>query len=126
MIDLTDAQEKLRWAKHHFETLRPQIEAFEKRDTHTITCSVNADTGEYTFYVRNLETADPDWGLMIGDCIHNARTALDYLAVRLWAFVLGIEPSAVEDFSFPIYSADVRDNATDEDVEKAFAHARSS
>lgn len=102
-VTLNDAWEKLRWAKHHFETLRPQIEAFEQRDTHTFSYKVHPDQGQYTFYVHGLEIVDPDWGLVIGDCLHNARTALDYLIVRLDALVTGTDPKDVHTIGFPIY-----------------------
>jgi len=96
-LDLADAYEKLRWAKHHFEILRPQIEAFEKRDAHRVSVEIDADAGEYVFYVHDLEIPNRDWGLIIGDCIHNARTALDYVVVRLWALVTNVDPNEVED-----------------------------
>lgn len=100
---LDDALDKLRWAGKHLEILREQIEPFEQRDAHTITVEVDADAGEYAFYVRGLEPPDPDWGLIVGDCLHNARTALDYLVVRLFALVTGQEPRDIEAIQFPIY-----------------------
>ncbi len=102
-VTLNDARDKLRWAKHHFESIRPQMEAFEQRDAHTFSYEVNSDTGQYTFYVHGLEMADPDWGLIIGDCLHNARAALDYLLVRLVAYVTGEDPKEIRVVSFPIY-----------------------
>jgi hypothetical protein len=101
---LDDAWDKLRWARHHFENLRPEIEAFEERDSHTISVDIHADVGEYVFYVHGLEIPDEDWGLVIGDCLHNARTALDYLMVRLAALVTGKEPRDTGNVQFPIYS----------------------
>jgi hypothetical protein len=99
---LDDPREKLRWARQHFETLRPQIEAFEQRDAHTISVEVNADAGEYVFHVHNVEEPDPDWGLMIGDCIHNARAALDYLMVQLYAWITESDPRETTGVQFPI------------------------
>jgi hypothetical protein len=90
-VTLDDAWAKLEWARKHYERLRPDIEAFEKRDGHTITVEIDPDTGKCVFHVHGLDTPDPDWGLHIGDCLHNARTALD-LMVRLVAFIRGEEP----------------------------------
>lgn len=101
---LDDPLDKLRWAKRHFEVLRCQIEPFEQRDAHTISCDVDRDAGKYVFRVHGLEPVDPDWGLMIGDCIHNARTALDYLMVRLYAIATGQEVRTIRRVSFPIYT----------------------
>ncbi|HET7510794.1 MAG TPA: hypothetical protein VFJ65_11175 [Solirubrobacterales bacterium] len=101
-IDLTDAREKLKRARHHFDVLRAQVEPFEKSDSHRFSFEVDADTGIYTFYIHDLGVPDPDWGLITGDCLHNARTALDYLAVRLYALGTGTDPSDVSGISFPI------------------------
>jgi hypothetical protein len=102
-VTLEDARNKLRWAKNHFGTLRPQIETFEQRDAHTFSYEFDPDKGEYTFYVHGLERPDPEWGLIIGDCLHNARTALDYLLVRLVAYVTGEDPKEIKRVSFPIF-----------------------
>src|ERR1700750_2817453 len=104
MIDLSDAREKVRWAKHHFEILRGQIEPFEQRDAHTIRVHVDPQQGKYEFYVSGLEMTNPDWGLIIGDCLHNARTALDYVLISLWALVTGADPAEIKMMSFPVYN----------------------
>ena len=94
----------LRWAKHHFEALRSQIEPFEQRDTHSIRVEVDPQTGKYEFYVMGIEPTDPDWGLVIGDCLHNARTALNYAMVSLWALITHQDPAGVVGVEFPIYN----------------------
>jgi hypothetical protein len=122
---LDDALDRLRWAKKHFETIRGQVEPFEQRDTHTISFEVNPDAGEYVFYVHGLEPVDPDWGLMIGDCIHSARAALDYLMVRLWALVTSEDVRNIERVGFPIIVPRIPDPIESEDqVESAFEAAR--
>lgn len=103
---LKDAFDKLDRAKEHLKTLRREIEPVEQRDTHTIGFEVDADAGKYTFYVRDLEPLpDNDWGLVIGDCLHNARTALDYLMVRLVALVTQQSPRDIDSVRFPIYDS---------------------
>jgi hypothetical protein len=101
---LDDAKDKLRWAIHHFEILRPEIEAFEKRDNHSFSVNLDRDEGAYTFHVHGLEPVDPDWGLVLGDCIHNARTALDYLMVQLFARATQQDPRETTGVLFPISS----------------------
>jgi hypothetical protein len=101
-VTLDDAWAKLNWSRQHFDQLRPEIEDFEQRDTHTICVEVDAKTGTYTFYVHGLDAPDPYWGLRIGDILHNARVALDYLAVSLVAFVREQEPRDIEGVSFPV------------------------
>lgn len=122
---LDHAFDRLRWARKHFEILRQEVEPFEERDSHTISVEVKADVGEYVFCVHDLEPVDPDWGLIIGDCIHNARVALDYLMVRLWALVTGQDVRMIEHVSFPIFAPSFPDPIeSDEQVTSAFATAR--
>jgi hypothetical protein len=103
---LDDAFDKLRWAGHHFKILRQHVEALKQRDAHTISVEVNTNAGEYALNINGLEQPDPNWGLVVGDCVHNARTALDYLMVRLVALVRRCDPKDVPDVGFPIITAD--------------------
>lgn len=99
---LDDAWSKLARARHHFDLLRPQVEAFEQRDNHSFSFKIDPQEGKYTFHVHGLETPDPDWGLIIGDCVHNARSALDHLMVRLVALTTGTPPQEIDYVTFPI------------------------
>jgi hypothetical protein len=101
-VSLFECHEKVRWAQQHYDSLWPEIDTFQKRDDHRIVVEVNADEGEYVFRVFDLPTPHRDWGLRIGDCLHNARAALDYLMVRLYALGTGIEPGDVESVQFPV------------------------
>lgn len=101
-VTLDDGWTKLRWARKHFDPLRREIETFEQNDKHTISHEIDANQGKYTFYIHGLDSPDPDWGLQLGDCLHNARTALDYLYVRLVALVTGKEPRDIGRGTFPI------------------------
>ena len=101
-IDLFEAREKLRWAEKHFDPLWREIKPFEERDDHTIDVDVDREAGKYVFRVWNLPTPNPDWGLRIGDCLHNARAALDYVMVRLYALATGQDPREIEFIQFPI------------------------
>jgi len=101
-ISLAEAHEKARWARHHYDSLSPEIDAFQKREDHRITVDVNADMGEYVFHVFDLPEPLPDWGLRIGDCLHNARSTLDYLMVRLYALGTGEDPKDIDTIQFPV------------------------
>jgi hypothetical protein len=101
---LEDIQAKVGWAWHHFDALQDEIIAFEEANPKSYSAHINADTGEYVFHVHGLNPVKDSWGLRIGDVLHNARTALDYLMVRLVAFVTGQEPRDIGMLTFPIYS----------------------
>jgi len=52
--------------------------------------------------IRKVDPIDPALPLMIGDCIHNLRSALDHLVHRL-ALLNGAASKSVEKTFFPIY-----------------------
>ncbi|MGA2927082.1 MAG: hypothetical protein ABSG43_13980 [Solirubrobacteraceae bacterium] len=118
-IALDDAHEKARWAQKHYDELCEEIDAFQQRDEHRITVEIDADAGEYVFHVFDLPETNPDWGLRIGDCLHNARTALDYLMVRLWALITRQDPRDVKDIQFPIYGPDPNNADPDAAIQAA-------
>lgn len=99
---LADSWAKLRWARQHYDSLRQEIEPFEKPDAYKISMDIHSDVGEYVFYVHGLQPLNPDWGLRIGDCLHNARSALDYLTVQLVAAKTGQDPRDIPRVQFPV------------------------
>ena len=48
-----------------------------------LTTVTEQDTGNLVMYARLLEQPPLDWSALIGDAIHNARAALDHLAVLI-------------------------------------------
>ena len=107
-LTLDDAWSKLRWARRHLEIIRLGIEGCEKMHDYSISAKVDADAGEYIFHVHGLKAGDPEWALRIGDCLRNARTALDYLMVRLVCVATGKGPMDIDDVQFPICTTPMR------------------
>jgi hypothetical protein len=54
---------------------------------------------EHIYWVHNPPAPDPQWSVIVGDCLHNLRSALDYLAYQL-VLVSGNKPN--ESTQFPI------------------------
>jgi hypothetical protein len=115
---LEDSQLKLEWANSIYVALRAEIEAVEQQRSHRFTTEVDPDMGEYSFYVHDLPALGATWGLRIGDCVHNARCALDYLMVGLVALGTGKDPREVEDVQFPIYKERNRFNGATGELKK--------
>lgn len=120
-LSLDDAWAKLRWASKHFDVLRREIESFQQMNDYAVAVDVDRDAGEYVFHISGLKPLDPDWGLRIGDCIHNARTALDYVMVRLVALTTGQNPRDVEAVQFPIYDDPAKFNSAVGELRKNLA-----
>lgn len=117
-LSLEDAWLKLQWAQQIYSALRGELESLERSDSHRISFEVDSDSGEYVFLIHDLPPLDPTWGLRIGDCLHNARCALDYLMVRLVALGMGKNPAEVEDVQFPIYQEPKRFNGAISDLKQ--------
>ncbi len=94
---------KLRRANEHLLNLNRAIEGFLERNPYVIVDKFDPETGDYLLWVRVRENTPLEWSTLIGDIVHNFRTALDHLA---WQLVKkgGGNPSG--DTAFPIFSKD--------------------
>lgn len=96
---------KVRRAKSHLESLKAAVAPFSGNgEAYSIAKQFDADSGVFTFNLRVV--SEPDivtWSLIVGDCFHNARTALDQL---FWALVIKQNPAGVQGntsaMNFPI------------------------
>lgn len=77
---LDDARAKLDRAKFHAEALRADIRDAGQGEPYKIPVREEFDQDTGTLYVRvDRNTARPEvWGLLIGDALHNYRSALDH------------------------------------------------
>lgn len=83
MADLSGVRIKIERAKKHFSDLETAIHSFELRWPYTIKTETDSNTGNEInkFYLN--KPIPGEWGAILGDCIHNLRSALDLLAVEL-------------------------------------------
>lgn len=67
--------------------MNSHVAAFQGSQTHDLFVSkFDPDTGEQVVNLRILkEPENPEWGLILGDMVHNLRSALDHL---VWQLVL--------------------------------------
>jgi hypothetical protein len=88
VADLTGVRLKLERASQHIEAIRARCQAFTERDPPPFSSRIEQKpqpdgSVEYVAYAVVLEHPPHDLGAMIGDAVHNIRSALDYLVYEL-------------------------------------------
>jgi hypothetical protein len=117
MSRLADAWGKLQRANKHAGALHREVCAFRDSKAVRIAHGGDLEAGDYFFWV-NLSEEPPlrEWGLTVGDVIHNLHSALDCLAWQLTLIGPKGEPTEAEAKSiyFPIMRSltAFRDHAT--------------
>ena len=95
---LDGSKAKVERAKEHLEALYNEINAFIDREPHAVIPHIDIDRATYRAYLRVYETPDDlRWGVLLGDFLHNARSALDHL---VWQLVVlnGAKPGTNNQF----------------------------
>jgi hypothetical protein len=82
-IASADFSRKLDRAKTHIEAVEDAIQGWLQSDAYTITEDVEAETGDHVLVAKVVEPFGQDWPLVIGDAVHNLRSALDHIAYQL-------------------------------------------
>jgi hypothetical protein len=100
---------KFRRGKEHLDALDREFRTFCSADSYTVIHEYDAERTQNVLRFKMLKTAPQHtWGLILGDAVHNARSALDYIAWRL----AGSDLSDVKTM-FPIYRSIIQfDHAT--------------
>lgn len=85
-IGLDGCLAKVRRAQTHFKTLYGEAgDFFRKGELYEEVPEFDAETGWYKIKLRVFKQPPIEWGLILGDMIHNLRSALDQL---VWQLVL--------------------------------------
>lgn len=89
---------KLKRADLHIRSLYNSVKTFIEGDPYGFTREVDPNPGKYlqvVIYRANILTNPPvvEWGTMIGDVIHNLRSALDHLVWQLAVLHSGPAPN---------------------------------
>jgi len=104
---LESPEGKLRRAEEHLQDLRDEIAPLESPDAHAFVIRHDADARQYIFEVSGVAEAKPEWGYIVGDCIHNLRSSLDHLILQLAILGQGgrhLTDREIRSCEFPIYS----------------------
>jgi hypothetical protein len=90
---------KIERARHHFYSLKWQIDSFVQSDEGAMVLGVepNADRSEWKLRCVEVPQSNPSWSVEFGEFLYQLRTALDHLA---WQLVLagGATPNASTEF----------------------------
>jgi hypothetical protein len=92
---------KVKRANEHIRDLEGLILDFLTHDPKPYSISIHdeAESGDQVYVVHVAATPPEEWGLIIGDCVHNLRSALDHLA---WQLVESNRQTPSENTTFPI------------------------
>jgi hypothetical protein len=105
-LDLTSVHAKLRRAEQHFYTLKSEIKAWQHQQPYKYTTGVSPDFTKYFIVINKripCEAPIERWSLMIGDTVHNLRSALDHLVYAIAVHQTGQNPPPDENIlAFPI------------------------
>ncbi len=111
---------KIARAKEHLDALKASVDAFVgEGKAYAVIKEVNREAGEYVFRLNILN--DPPlvyWSLIVGDCLHNTRTALDHL---IWGLAAKNHPKKIPGQTtklvFPIFKNAATFNGRKVDLE---------
>ena|GEM_PF-3531305 len=109
VLDLSSSWAKLERAKEHFNELRAGIaEVCGSKLEIPISRKYEPEQGAIVYRIDSLVQIPDDWELIVGDCVHNMRCALDHLAWQLaLRYFNGVEPQdqkTIRQIQFPVIS----------------------
>ena len=101
-LDLSASDAKLDRAEEHMKSLKAEVSvATEQRHPHSIMGEVDPQTGWCSVILRRNKPAEPRLAAIVGDYIHNLRSALNYIITALVDATPGLALGTAH--QFPIY-----------------------
>jgi hypothetical protein len=97
-VNLDEARLKFRRGKEHLKALDDEFRRFHANETNGVVCEYDPERRQYVGRFKIFRPIPQhSWGLLLGDSVHNLRSALDYIAWRL----AGSDPTDLKTL-FPI------------------------
>ena len=93
---------KIDRAIKHFNDLIAEVEAYRDRDPNKIILDEDSEPAIKIYKIGIKEPMPETWSAIIGDTIHNLRSAMDCLAVALVVRAGITDPGIIQDTYFPI------------------------
>jgi hypothetical protein len=101
-LDLSGSRAKIARANEHLEALQCEVKAInEKRNPYRIRLDRDGNSSTYSLVLVGGEFREPRLGVILGDAVHNLRSALDYIVVAL---VEKCRVTLTTRHQFPIFS----------------------
>jgi hypothetical protein len=97
---------KLERAREHLQNLHAEIREWFEGDTYRYVPKLDPKSGKKRIYFEVLQDPPARFSLIIGDCLHNLRSALDSLIYELAIAYTGIDPlpeDRARELGFPIF-----------------------
>jgi len=120
-LDLSASRAKVLRARQHLDELYGQIDRlFESQHPYSVRWGAIDQDGWVPLYLTLHNVAGTHLGVIVGDVMHNLRSALDYIVAQLTL----ASGAALRRQQFPIYalrSSYVRDQGTPDHPKKAHA-----
>jgi hypothetical protein len=91
-------QLKIERADHHIADLKGQFKAFVARKPHRFAIGQDAESGQPAIQIRFVETVPKPFSAIIGDAVHNLRSALDHMTWDIIGYDGGTQD---RDLQFP-------------------------
>jgi len=104
-------QARMHRARDQMELLHSEIDAFFARKPYELVVETNRGQTEIYVVVKEREGVPVAWSILVGEIVHNLRSALDQVVSELVIHKTGLPPSA-DTTRFPIFltAADYRSN----------------
>lgn len=94
---------KINRSKEHLTHLDSAVQTFKARKPYFVTVDFDSQPGYETYRFREREPIPIAWSAILGDCVHNMRSALDHLACAL---VIANNCTPTQYTAFPIGSSE--------------------
>lgn len=92
-IDLTSSNAKLSWAEENARAVKKEVATWFDSKPYLIQRCVNPERTQFAFKLRITGEAPLQrWALMVGDCIHNIRCAIDHAVYAIAIHENGMNP----------------------------------
>ena len=97
---------KLNRTSYHLDRLEEEVRKWRNRHTHRYASHFDRESGKQLVHIRFPEPVPAEFRLIIRDCLHNLRSALDNLVYELALAYVGFDPLPEDQarvLEFPIF-----------------------